>query len=623
MARREATRDDPSIDKSRPKRLFLVWRKAATRQACASGRGSGVDRCRCIGKWVLLAALCGVLIGTPRIAAADDPQTEQERAALLIAQAQTILSSTAPQGLALRRDLPPGRSLTSLLNEIQSANARIGPLALGPTGPLLSRPTTLAAELSTQHFRFHYAPEGADAPASPVTDYLVVAAEACERAWDAHHGNDRWPTPITGAASDGLLDVYVRDLGWGAYGYTLHEAEGEGTGESGFIVVDNDFAGHPTLDVHDALRVTLAHEYHHLVQFAFGYAAEADWFMEQSAVMMEGRTYPEITDRFRYLTFFTSSPYRRLDLSNGSFEYGAWIWPQFLLEHEGWGEAMLVEAWRAWSESSITMLAALDRVLQQRGSSLATAFAEWAVWNAFLGQPDDGTHYEALPSYPCAVWQELTVSRYPADELAPALTHQPEPLGASYVVFEPAAASGHDRLDLKLTSGSGAMTATLIAWPRGGGMPALDAVPLSDGAASLQILGWNEVERACLVISVGPDAPATCAYTVTAHTRMASADVEPDETAFDRLSLSLAPNPSEGRTAIAYALPADGPVVLRLYDAAGRLVETLLDRVESAGSHQIAWDGPSGPDRAAESGVYFCEIRTPSDVRRVRLIRAR
>jgi hypothetical protein len=190
-------------------------------------------------------------------------------------------------------------------------------------------------------------------------------------------------------------------------------------------------------------------------------------------------------------------------------------------------------------------------------------------------------------------------------------------------VFEPAASSGHDRLDLKVTSGSGAMAATLIAWPRAGGLPALHTVPLSNGSASLELLGWNEMERACLVISVGPDAPATCAYTVTAHTRMASADVEPDETAFGRLSLTLAPNPSEGRTVITYELPAAGPVVLRLYDAAGRLVETLLDRVDAAGRHQIAWNGPTGQDRTAESGVYFCEIRTPADVRRVRLIRAR
>lgn len=582
-----------------------------------------MDRHRYIGRWIWLLGLCGVLLATPRPALADEPQTEEEQAALLIAQAQTLLFAPAPQGFLLRRDLPPGRSLTSLLNEIQTANERIGPLALGRTGPLLARPSTLTAEWPSAHFLIHYATEGADAPPEPIAEYLAAAEEACERAWELHHANGVWPEPVTGAESDHLLDVYVRDLGWGAYGYTLHEATTEGTGESGFIVVDNDFAGHPTLDAGAALRVTLAHEYHHLVQFVFGYAPEADWFMEQSAVMMEGRAYPEITERYRYLTFFASSPHRRLDLSNGSFEYGAWLWPQFLLEHEGWGEAMLVEAWSVWREASLTMRAALDRVLQDRGSSLAAAFAEWAVWNAFIGQRDDGTHYAELASYPGAVWQELTVTRFPADELGPALTHQPEPLGASYVVFEPAASSGHDRLDLKVTSGNGAMAATLIAWPRAGGAPIQHTASLDGGGAWLQLLGWNEMERACLVISVGPDASTTCAYTVTAHTRMASADVDPEDPAYHPVSLSLAPNPSETRTVISYQLPADGPVVLRLYDASGRLVETLLDRVDSAGSHQIAWDGPAGGDRPPESGVYFCEIRTPDDVRRVRLIRAR
>jgi len=584
-----------------------------------------VDRCRFLTIGALLAVLCGALFGMPRPATADEPQSEQERAALLIAQAHRILSTPAPQGFALRRDVPPGRSLTSLLNEIQRTHQRIGPLPLGMAGPLLSRPTGFTAQRRTEHFVIHYATEGADAPRPSVSDYLSVAEEACETAWARHHAREgrAWRAPLTGPASDGYIDVYVRDLGWGAYGYTLYEAAGEGTGESGFIVVDNDFAGHPTLPADEALQVTLAHEYHHLVQFAFGYEPEADWFMEQSAVMMEGQIYPESTDRYRYLSFFASSPHRRLDLSNGSFEYGAWLWPQFLLEHEGWGELLLMDAWETWGAARVTMRAALDQELRDRGSSLAAAFTEWTAWNAFLGQRDDGMHYLALSDYPCAIWQELTVSRYPADGLGPALTHQPEPLGASYVVLEPAAGSSHDRLDIKVAGGSGAIAATLIAWPRGAGAPVSQVVSLSGGTASLLQLGWNEMERACLIISVGPEAPTTCAYTVAAHTRMASADVEPDETAFSRLTLGVAPNPSEGRTVISYDLPADGPVVLRLYDAAGRLLQTLLDRVDAAGRHEVAWDGPRGTEPALASGVYFCEIRTPDAVRRVRLIRAR
>jgi hypothetical protein len=415
----------------------------------------------------------------------------------------------------------------------------------------------------------------------------------------------------------------VRDLGWGAYGYTLHETLAEGTGESGFIVVDNDFAGHPTLARFDALRVTLAHEYDHLVQFAFGYAPEADWFMEQSATMMEGQVYPEIPDNFRHLPFFVSSPQRHLDLSNGSFEYGAWLWPQFLLEHPGWGAPLLIAVWREWSGSHRTMLEALDRVLRTQGSSLAAAFGEWAIWNGFLGQRDDGTHYRLLDDYPCAVWPEISVSHYPADALSPAPMDQPEVLGASYVTFLPDPASTHSRLDVGITTGTGALAATLISWPRDLAVPTTQTVSLDAGTGSFQLLGWNEIERACLVIAVGPDAPAACAYSVTAHTRLTSADVGSDAAQLGGLSLSLAPNPSESRTTLTYQLPENGPVLLRLYDVGGRLVETLIDRTETAGMHQFDWQGLRRVGSSTDSGIYFCEIRTATESRRVRLIRTR
>jgi hypothetical protein len=583
-----------------------------------------MEWCRRIGRWVLPVFSCGVLMAAGRYASADGPDGNTQRADLLIAQASAMLSHVEPIGLGLRDYVPPGRSLTSLLNEIKVLNDRVGPLALSNVGPFLSRPTGLIAEWRTEHFNLHYATDGPDRPSGgPGTDFLAIAAEACERAWVAHHRGPGWPSPILDSNSDGRIDVYIRDLGWGAYGYTLHETASEGTGESGFISIDNDFAGHPTLGTWDALRVTLAHEYDHVVQFAFGYAPEADWFMEQSATMMEGQVCPQIPDRFRHLPFFVSSPHRHLDLSNGSYEYGAWLWPQFLLEHEGWGVPLLVSAWRAWSGSSRTMVAALDLALRERGSSLAAAFGEWAIWNAFLGQTDDGTHYARLNEYPCAIWPEISVNRYPVDGLTPAPTHQPEHLGASYIAFAPDPGSPNTRLEVKLSSGNGAIAATLVSWPQGGGAPTTQTVSLAGGTGTFQVLGWNEIERACLVIAVGPEAPSACAYSLTAHTRLSSADVGPDTISWDGLRLSLAPNPSEARTTITYELPADGPALLRLYDAAGRLVETLMDGRETAGVHQVEWRGPRDRTDSMDSGVYFCEIRTPNESRRVRLIRTR
>ena len=560
----------------------------------------------------------GLCLGGP----GADGLTPEHRAQLLIQQASQLLTAPRSAEHGVQGDLPNGRSVTSLLNEIKALDSHVGPLALGELGPLLSRPTGLMSEYRTAHFLIHYAAEGIDRPlGSPSLGFLDAAGAACERAWTVHHTQYGWPLPL--AAGDGLLDVFVKDLGWGAYGYTLHESAGEGSGESGFIVMDNDFTGYGSLSPVEALQVTLAHEYRHLVQFGFGYAPEADWFMEQCATMMEGQVCPENPDRYRYLPFFAEGPYHRLDLSNGSFEYGAWLWPQFLFDRPGWGMPVLIAAWDAWRGTGRNMLEALDVALQGYDASLEGAFREWAIWNAFLGRQDDGRHYPRLGEYPCAVGVEARVTSYPAESLRPALTHQPERLGASYLEFVPEAGSPHNRLELRLQACEGLLGAHLIAWPRGGGAPIVQPVALSAGAGLIELTGWNEAESACLVIAVGSAAPTACDYAVSAHTRLTSADVDENPTAHPLLRLSITPNPFDPCTVIAYELPAEAPVSLRIFDAAGRVLETLVNATQPSGNYVVEWRGPRPTEAGSEAGVFFCEIRTPEGARRLRLVHLR
>ena len=73
------------------------------------------------------------------------------------------------------------------------------------------------------------------------------------------------------------------------------------------------------------------------------------------------------------------------------------------------------------------------------------------------------------------------------------------------------------------------------------------------------------------------------------------------------------PNPFNPRTQIHYVLDADGPVTLKIYDAAGRLVRTLVDAVQSARpeGHTVTWDGTGGDRRMVASGVYFYTLTAP------------
>ncbi|MEN8005744.1 MAG: LamG-like jellyroll fold domain-containing protein [Candidatus Krumholzibacteriota bacterium] len=77
-----------------------------------------------------------------------------------------------------------------------------------------------------------------------------------------------------------------------------------------------------------------------------------------------------------------------------------------------------------------------------------------------------------------------------------------------------------------------------------------------------------------------------------------------------QLSMRIAPNPFNPMTGIRFSLPSSGPVELRVFDARGQLVKTLLGEVMPAGEHEVVWNGTDGRGRAVASGVYFSKLET-------------
>ena len=68
------------------------------------------------------------------------------------------------------------------------------------------------------------------------------------------------------------------------------------------------------------------------------------------------------------------------------------------------------------------------------------------------------------------------------------------------------------------------------------------------------------------------------------------------------------PNPVNGSSTIRFELEKSSRARLRLFDAAGRLVRTLLDEQVAAGSHTRVWDGRDEQGRDVASGIYFYEL---------------
>ncbi|MEK9137263.1 MAG: T9SS type A sorting domain-containing protein, partial [Bacteroidota bacterium] len=67
------------------------------------------------------------------------------------------------------------------------------------------------------------------------------------------------------------------------------------------------------------------------------------------------------------------------------------------------------------------------------------------------------------------------------------------------------------------------------------------------------------------------------------------------------------PNPANPYAVIQYSLPSDGHVTLRIYDALGRVVETLVEEQKRSGTYTHTWS-----PRNLASGVYWCRMTSGS-----------
>jgi hypothetical protein len=74
------------------------------------------------------------------------------------------------------------------------------------------------------------------------------------------------------------------------------------------------------------------------------------------------------------------------------------------------------------------------------------------------------------------------------------------------------------------------------------------------------------------------------------------------------------PNPFNPATTIKYALAADGPVSLIVYDVTGRRVRELVNQRQRADAYKVVWDGTNDNGQNVASGMYFYRLAAGSFV---------
>jgi hypothetical protein len=97
---------------------------------------------------------------------------------------------------------------------------------------------------------------------------------------------------------------------------------------------------------------------------------------------------------------------------------------------------------------------------------------------------------------------------------------------------------------------------------------------------------------------------------LTIETVLEPTAVEPFDPPVTPILVGNSPNPFAASTRIEYRVPAEsgGPVVLTIHDAAGRLIDTLLDASQPPGTHSALWRGTNEAGEPVPAGVYFCRL---------------
>ena len=83
------------------------------------------------------------------------------------------------------------------------------------------------------------------------------------------------------------------------------------------------------------------------------------------------------------------------------------------------------------------------------------------------------------------------------------------------------------------------------------------------------------------------------------------------------------PNPFNATTSISYNLEATSYVNLQIFDQVGQSITTLVDNVQSAGSHQVEWNAKNTFGNNVTSGLYYYRLVAGESVGTGKMILAR
>jgi hypothetical protein len=262
-------------------------------------------------------------------------------------------------------------------------------------------------------FRIHYDTSTSHTPALVTVDGLRIpdsyhqfadsVAKIFDEVYEIEINQFGYPVP----AKDGIrgggteYDVYIENLGEGSYGYTntYMDTVINDRQYPAYMIIDNDFGSGFYTKGLDGVRVTAAHEFHHVIEVSTSGVWDSDfYFYEMSATSMESTVYPDIRDYIQYIkTYFDRTDFWTLFLQHPQSGYERAIFTKFLMEKFGVGIMNSI-----WTEvKTYRPIPALQNVLASYSTTLQNEFSEFGIWNIYTGaRADSGKYFVDAKYFP-------------------------------------------------------------------------------------------------------------------------------------------------------------------------------------------------------------------------------
>jgi len=250
-------------------------------------------------------------------------------------------------------------------------------------------------------FRIHYDTTGSQVPnyssSLTILENVQQVAIAADSAFNFEVNFLGYPKPPydNGGGGDNLYDIYITTAD-GNYGFTEQETHLGNEKYTSFMEIHYNFQGQ-AFATHGlaAMRVTVAHEFHHSIQMG-NYILRWDdtYFYELTSTSMEEFVFDDVNDYYAYLPNYFNNPDKSFP-NNAGYNLAHWnIYLQKNFDYD-----IIKRQWELMPDQRAIL--AIGNSILERGSTFAREYNRFGIWTYYTDYRSvQGKYFEEAENYP-------------------------------------------------------------------------------------------------------------------------------------------------------------------------------------------------------------------------------